>query len=213
MKKPTQKQALKQLKLLKKHAPKELRLAAEWKQDWKVLISTILSAQNQDKKTIPICEELYKKYPTLKKLAQASLTKIKKQIKSINYYKTKAKHIKQTAQILNKNKNKIPKTTEELIQLPGVGRKTANVYLAVVHNANTIGVDTHVARISKKLNWTNNQAHQRDKIEKDLEKLFPKKYYNSINWILVRFGQSHTKKQEQEILNKIKQQTLKTTNN
>lgn len=201
MKKPSQKQAIKQLKELKKHAPKELRLAAEWKQPWKVLISTILSAQNQDKKTIPISEKLYKKYPTLKKLAQAPLTQIKKQIKSINYYKTKAKHIKQTAQILTKQK-KIPKTTQELIKLPGVGRKTANVYLAVVHNADTIGVDTHLSFVSQYLGWSENSKPK--KIEEDLEELFPKKYWNSLNYIIVRFGQGHNKKEQKRILNKLK---------
>jgi len=93
--------------------------------------------------------------------------------------------------------NGIPKDIDGLLKLPGVGRKTANVYLVTAHNAEAIGVDTHVCRISRKLGWTENT--NKNKIEKDLEKLFPRKYWNSINWILVRFGRSHTRRKEDEI--------------
>ncbi len=203
-----QKTAIKQLKeiekLNKQKGNNKLRLAAEWKQNWKILISTILSAQTKDETTIKICEKLFKKYPTIEKLSNAPLEQIKKIIKPINYYKTKSKNIKQTSKILSKKQ--IPKTINELLELPGVGRKTANVYLLVAHNKNVVGVDTHVARISKKLNWTTHKQNQKYKIEKDLEELFPKKYHGKINWVLVRFGRTFGKsrKKEDEILEKIK---------
>jgi len=193
------KTALKQLKAIEKLTPKK-RLAAEWKKKWHILISTILSAQSRDEKTIEISKLLYKKYKNPKQLANAKFKDILKIIKPINYNRTKAKHIKETAEIISKKG--IPKTREELLELPGVGRKVANVYLAVAHKAPAIGVDTHVGRISQKLNWTKNENPH--KIEKDLEQLLPKRYWNSINYILVRFGQTHSRNEEDKILRKIK---------
>lgn len=199
------KRAIKQLKklekLVTKHNLKKLRLAAEWDEKWKVLVSTILSSQTKDETTIKISNELYKKYPTIKKLANASIAKIKKIIRPVNFYKTKAKNIKKTAQIIFKKG--IPKTREALMKLPGVGHKVSNVYLAVAHKKPCIGVDTHVSRLSQKLGWT--KELKPHKIEKDLEALFPKKYWRSINYVLVRFGRIYGKnrKNEDKILKKI----------
>jgi endonuclease-3 len=199
------KTAIKQLRYLDKITP-NIRLAAEWNKPWKVLISTILSAQTKDAKTIEISNILYKKFPTLKKLAESKLKEVRIIIRPINYYKTKSKHILQTAKIIIKNG--IPDKIEDLLELPGVGRKVANVYLAVAHKKQVIGVDTHVARISHKLGWT--KEHNPHKVEKDLEKLFPRRYWRSINYILVRFGQTHGKsrKNEDEVLKKIKSKAL-----
>ncbi len=88
--------------------------------------------------------------------------------------------------------------------MPGVGRKTANVYLAEVKKENRIGVDTHVYRISKKLNWS--FSNNREKVEQDLMKLFPERYHRKINYILVKFGQTYgrSSKKEDIILDKIK---------
>lgn len=200
--------AIKQLKELKKlisiHSEKP-RLAAEgWDEEWKTLIAIMLSAQTRDTKTIEVCNELFKKYNTPKKLGGASLGAIENKIHSLNYYKTKAKHIKETTKILSKIK--MPETVEELIKLPGVGRKTANVFLVEARNAPAIGVDTHVSRVSIKLDWTNKKFADKEGIEKDLENLFPKKYWNSINYILVTFGQTYgrSRKKEDEIFEKIK---------
>jgi endonuclease-3 len=185
------KTAIRQLKALKKYTPNEsLRLAAEWNGKWKILIATILSAQTRDETTIKVCNKLFKKYTALKKLSKASLKDISKIIRPINYYKTKSFRILKTAKIISKKHNgKIPAKREELLELPGIGRKVANVYLAEAHKENTIGVDTHVRRISKKLGWTKNDNPY--KIEKDLEKLFPKKYWRVINYNVVRFGRSY----------------------
>jgi len=150
------------------------------------LIATILSAQSRDVKTIEICDVLFGKYSSVEKLGRARLSSIESIIRSINYYKTKARHIKESARIVAKDG--IGNSVEELMRLPGVGRKVANVYLVQVHNAAAIGVDTHVARISQKLGWSQNKDPH--KIEKDLMELFPKRYWNSINYIVVRFGQT-----------------------
>ncbi len=205
LKMKTQK-AIKQLKALKKlTANNNLRLAAEWNKNWQVLISTILSAQTKDELTIDISNKLYKKYKTSKALSLASLSDIKKIIRPINYHKTKARHIKETAKRISGRK--IPSTLNELLTLPGVGRKVGNVYLAEAHNLNCIGVDTHVGRISRKLGWTKNTNPH--KVEKDLEKLFPKRYWRSINYILVRFGRLHgrSRKKEDIILKEIIRKT------
>ena len=196
-----QKRAIRQLKFLERLVKgKEPRLAAEQSSKWKILISTILASQSRDILTNKISAILYKKYKSPKALGKATLMEIKKIIRPINYYKTKAKHIKKTAKIIS---NGIPKTREELMDLPGVGRKVANVYLAEAHDAPAIGVDTHVARISRKIGWTKNKNPH--KIEADLERLFPKKYWNSINYIVVSFGQTYGKsrKKEDEILKKL----------
>ena len=195
--------AIKQLKKLEDMTlGLNIRLAAEWEDPWKVLIATILSAQNRDTRTIYICENyLFKKYPTPEKLGRARLDSIEKIIRSINYYKTKARHIKETAKIISKEG--IPNKVEDLIKLPGVGRKTANVYLVHVKRAAAIGVDTHVGRISRKLYWTKEKDPH--KVEKDLMKLFPNKYWNSINYILVRFGQTfgRSSRKEDEVLKEL----------
>ena len=183
------KKAVWQLKQLEKLAPKKMRLAAEWPKNkkWQILISTILSSQTRDEKTLEVSKNLYKKYLTVEKLSNAKLSEIMKIIKPINYYKTKARHIKETAKIISKQG--IPKDINGLLELPGVGRKVGNVYLAEAHKADAIGVDTHLSRVSRKLGWTKNtNAH---KIEKDLENLFPKKYWRHLDYIVVRFGRSY----------------------
>lgn len=198
-----QKKAISQLIHLKKlNKGKEKRLAAEgWDEKWKILISTILSAQTRDETTIKYSEILFKKYNSAEKLARADIEDVKNIIKPINYHKTKARHIIETAKIIDKG---IPSTIEGLLELPGVGRKVANVYLAEANNADCIGVDTHVGRISRKLGWSRNKNPH--KIEKDLEELFPKRYWRSINYIVVEFGRGHTRKEEDFIIGKLKNQ-------
>lgn len=194
--------AIKQLLFLKKmNKGREKRLAVEgWNEKWKVLISTILSAQTKDETTIKYSEILFSKYDSIEKLAHARLGDVRKIIRPINYHKTKARHIVETAKIIEKGG--IPQTREELLELPGVGRKVANVYLVEAHNADCIGVDTHLSFVSQYLGWSRNKNPH--KIEKDLEELFPKKYWNSINYIVVNFGRVYNKKEQIRILSGIK---------
>lgn len=192
-----------QLKELKKHS-RDMRLAAEsWKTDYETLISTILSARTRDEKTIPVVKKLFEKYPNSKKLAEANIKDIEKIIYPINFYKTKSKNILNCAKIIHENYNsKIPKNFDELIKLPGVGRKTANVFLAET-GKNTIGVDTHLSHISRKLDWSKNTNPH--KIEKDLQKLFPKRYWKKLNSVAVRFGKTYTsRKEKDQLLEQIK---------
>ena len=195
--------ALKHLKILSKNTG-EMRLAAEnWKSDFQILISTILSARTRDEVTIPVAEKLFKKFPTSRKLANAKLSEIQRIIRPVNFFRNKSKNIIACAKTLDSNfKGKIPRTIDELILLPGVGRKTANVFLSEIGN-DALGVDTHVSFISQKLGWTKNKNLH--KIEQDLKKLFPKKHWSKINETLVRFGKTHTsRKQKDKKLEEIK---------
>jgi|SRR3989344_2335503 len=201
--------AIKQLKAINnlnktKKGVMEMRLAAQWPRKYEMLIATILSAQTRDEVTIEVCEVLFKKYPGMKDLANANPIDVLKIIRKVNYSPTKTRRIIQTAKMVIVDGGIIPNTLEELIKFPGIGRKVANVYLVEACKADAIGVDTHVARISFKLGWTNNKNP--NKIEKDLEKLFPKKYWKQINEILVRFGKSYglSRKREDEVLENLK---------
>ncbi|MBU5537512.1 MAG: endonuclease III [Candidatus Aenigmatarchaeota archaeon] len=195
--------AIEQLKELNKQSS-PMRLAAEeWNEPWQILISTILSARTRDEITIPIAEKLFRIYPTVKDLANAKLEDVQKIIKPINFYRTKSKNIINCAKTLvNTYNGRPPVDFNELIKLPGVGRKTANVFLSEM-GENTIGVDTHVSYISRKLGWT--RSKNPEKIENDLKKLFPKKYWKKINPILVRFGKTYTSKRiKDKILQRIR---------
>lgn len=201
---------IKQLRELKKFVKKskEMRLAAEsWDAEFKILISTILSARTRDEVTIPIAEKLFKKFPNPKKLGQAKISEIEEIIKPINFYKNKSKNIIECSkQITTEYRGKIPHEINELIILRGVGRKTANVFLSQI-GRDAIGVDTHVSYCSQKLGWTENKNPK--KIEEDLKKLFPKKYWSQINESLVRFGKSYKKKEKDEILESIKKPKMR----
>ena len=196
-------EVIKQLKELEKNSS-NIRLAAEkWDEDWKILISTLLSARTRDEVTIPVAEELFGKCRSVKKLASAKITDIQKIIKPINFYKTKSKNVLNCAKFLMKKYNGIPpRDFDKLIELPGVGRKTANVFLSEL-GKDTIGIDTHCAYVSQKLGWTKNKEPK--KIEEDLKKLFPINYWKNINPILVRFGKTHTsRKKKNELLDLIR---------
>ena len=195
--------ALKQLKLLDKYGKKRRLAAEKWPNEFQTLISIILSARTKDETTIRVGTALFKKYPTAKKLSEAKLKEIEKTIKPVNFYKNKSKNIINCAKILVKEHNsKVPESIEELIKLSGVGRKTANVFLTE-KGKYAVGVDTHVNYISQALGWTKNKKPE--KIEKDLEALFPKKYWSKINETLVRFGKTYTsRKEKDELLREIK---------
>lgn len=199
------KTAIKQLEFIEKHPSiRKMRLAAEsWGSDFQTLIAIILSARTLDETTIAVCKKLFEEYPTQKELASASLNDIERIITPINFYQNKARYlINCSRDILEKYKGKVPHDLEKLTALPGVGRKTANVFLAEKGGDN-IGVDTHVSYISQKLGWTKNKDP--DKIEKDLLNLFPKNYWGRINSALVRFGKSHTSRiQKDKLLDEIK---------
>lgn len=176
-----------------------MRLAAEeWDAEWKTLIAIILSARTRDETTIEVCKTLFAKYGEARALASASAREVAEIIGRVNFYKNKTKNIIACARALVERFRGVPPhDIDELVTLLGVGRKTANVFLAE-YGADAIGVDTHVSYISQKLGWT---AHKDPaKIEKDLETLFPKELWRIVNRILVRFGKSHTSRREKDEL-------------
>lgn len=202
-----QKKALKQIDFMKNNS-KSMRLAAEkWNNDFKTIISTILSARNRDEKTIPISKKLFEKYPSAGKLSVAKISDVEKIIKPINFYKNKARNIIETSKIIAKEFNgRIPREMDKLLGFPGVGRKTANIFLSE-KGEDAIAVDTHVSYISQKLNWTKNKKPE--KIEEDLKEIFPKKYWKKINPVLVRFGKSHAKKEKDKLIDFMKNELFK----
>jgi len=194
---------LKQLKELKKYSSDKRLAAEDWNKPWQTLIATALSARTKDSTTIPVADNLFSKYSSLEKLSKAKLSDIEKVIKKVNYYKTKSKNTVNCARMLIKDyKEKVPLDFNELVKLPGVGRKTANVFLSEM-GKDAIGIDTHLSYISQKLEWTKNKKPE--KIEEDLKILFPKEQWSSLNPILVKFGQTYTnRKKKDEILERIK---------
>lgn len=188
----------------KKYSKSQKRLAGEgWPHPWQTLIVTIMSAQSRDETTIPIAENLFKHYPTLEKLSKAPHSQILKLLSSLNYNKTKTKNIIATAKILVKNYHgKVPDTIEQLVTLPGVGRKTANLVLSEIHNQDGITVDTHVHRISNVLNLVKTKTPAQTELA--LQKLAPKKYWSRINRLFVLWGKEVPGRNKNKLLEKLK---------
>ncbi|MCK1189066.1 endonuclease III [Streptococcus uberis] len=163
----------------------------EWEKPYQLLIAVILSAQTTDKAVNKVTPFLWAKYPNLEDLASANLTDVELILKSIGLYKTKARNIIKTAQILVDNyKGQVPKTHKELETFPGVGRKTANVVLGEVYAIPGIAVDTHVSRVAKRLNISSQDADVKE-IEADLMQKIPKKDWVISHHRLIFFGRYH----------------------
>lgn len=163
----------------------------EWEKTYQLLIAVILSAQTTDKAVNKVTPFLWAKYPNLEDLASANLADVELILKSIGLYKTKARNIIKTAQILVDNYNgQVPKTHKELETLPGVGRKTANVVLGEVYAIPGIAVDTHVSRVAKRLNISSQDADVKE-IEADLMQKIPKKDWVISHHRLIFFGRYH----------------------
>jgi len=187
----SKKEAVKVLKILQKYH-KGLSMLGNMgksKNNYKILISTILSARARDVVTLPISKELFKKYPTMKSLANAKQKDVEKIIKRIGFYKNKAKNIIGAAKtVQNKYKGRVPNTEKELLKLPGVGKKVAACMLVYAFNKPAIPVDTHVHKVSNRLGWVDTKTPE--KTQKALEKLVPKRYWTIVNEVLVLHGQT-----------------------
>ena len=124
----------------------------KYRSQFQLLVSIVLSAQTTDENVNKATKGLFKEYPNAKSLASGRITKIEKLVFSTGFYKVKSKNIHSLAKVLVKEYNsRIPKTIDELVKLPGVGRKTASVFLAETFDQPTIAVDTHVLRVSHRL--------------------------------------------------------------
>jgi len=162
---------------------------AETEGPFSILIGTILSARTKDENTAKVVKKLFSKYRTPKALASAKVRDVEKLIKSIGFYHVKAKRIIEVAQIINSQyKGKVPENFEKLLELPGVGRKTANCVLVYAFDTPAIPVDTHVHRISNRLGLVDTKMPEETEME--LRKKIPKKYWLQINDTFVMYGQN-----------------------
>ena len=156
---------------------------------WELVVAVVLSAQTTDKKVNEVTEQLFKKYRKLEDYARARPAALARDIYPVSFFRMKAKNIVRAARILKKEfGEKIPKSVSELMKLPGVGRKTANVVLGNLYGiAEGVMVDTHVRRFSRKFDLTDHKDPV--KIERDLMELLPQRYWFTIGQGLVLYGQ------------------------
>ncbi len=187
----------------KKYGENEKRLAGEgWDEAWKTVIVTIMSAQSRDETTIPIAEALFRKYNSLEKLAGARYSDVLNILKSLNYNRTKSKNVIACSKMLvDEFNSKVPDDIEKLVELPGVGRKTANLVLSEIHNKDTITVDTHVMRISNVLGLV--KTKNATETEYALQKLAPRRYWSRINRIFVLWGKDVPGNDKKRFLKKL----------
>ena len=162
---------------------------AENRGPFSILIGTILSARAKDESTSRIVKDLFKVYKNPKQLANAKRKDVEKIIKSIGFYHVKAKRIIDVAKIINsKYKGKVPDDLEKLVELPGVGRKTANCVLVYAYEKPAIPVDIHVHRISNRLGLV--KTKNPEDTEFELMKIVPKRLWLDINETFVKYGQN-----------------------
>ncbi len=187
----------------RKYGSVEKRLAGEgWEHDWQTLVATIMSAQSRDETTIPIAEELFRKYPSLEKLAAARFEDVLFVLKSMNYNRTKAKNIVAAARyLLDNHGGRVPDDMDLLLEVPGVGRKTANLVITEVHEKEGITVDTHVHRICNVLGLVNTKTPTQT--EEEMKKVAPRKYWARINRLFVLWGKEVPGKDAKRFLAKL----------
>lgn len=178
------------LKVLKKLFPNPKTILS-YSTPFELLVAVILSARNTDKKVNEVAKNLFAKYKTIKDYANANLGELEKDLGQLGLFRQKAKFIKNTATIISDKYNgEIPRTMNQLTNLPGVGRKTANVILGNVYKIyEGIAVDTHVTRLARLFGLTNNKSPE--KIEQDLMKLLPKSEWFDFTNRIIAYGREY----------------------
>jgi endonuclease-3 len=165
----------------------EVKTQLDYQNPFQLLVATILSAQCTDKQVNRVTRTLFKKLSTPKAFAEAPVTMIEELIHSTGFFRNKAKNIKRcAAALIERHHGKVPGTLEALVKLPGVGRKTANVVLGAAFNIPGIVVDTHVSRISQRLDLTDHKDPV--KIEFDLMDQMPRRAWQDFSLHLIYFG-------------------------
>jgi endonuclease-3 len=166
------------------------KIALDFTNPLELLVATILSAQCTDKRVNIVTETLFKRYRRAEDYADADLGELEKDIKPTGFFRNKAKNIKKMSQILvEKFNSQVPRTMEQMLELPGVARKTANVVLQNAYGViEGIAVDTHVRRTAKRLGLTQNE--DQNKIEQDLIKIVPKDKWTRITDLLIFLGRN-----------------------
>ncbi len=187
MKKQSDQKRVKEIiRILSKAIP-DSKIALRFSNPLELLIATILSAQCTDVKVNQVTVDLFKKYRSAKNYAVSNLSKLEEEIRPTGFYRNKAKSIQRCCQELVKRfGGDVPKTLEELVSLPGVGRKTANVILGNGFGIPGIAVDTHVHRVSRRIGLTKNDDPV--KIEFDLMKITPKEEWTHFSNLLIWHG-------------------------
>lgn len=188
------KKAIEIFELLRKQYP-NAKCSLDFNTPFEMMVAVMLSAQCTDERVNKVTAEFFPKYNTPQAFADMPLEDIENLIHSCGFYKNKAKNLKFASQkILTDFNGEVPQTMEELMSIPGVGRKSANVImLEAFNNPQGIAVDTHAKRISNRIGFSS--AKEPQKIEQDLLKLFPKEYYYDANHILIWHGRNTCKAQ------------------
>ena len=178
------------IKVLKSLFPKP-KIALNYSNNWELFVAVVLSAQCTDKKVNEVTKELFKKYRKLEDYVNAKPKKFEKDIRPTGFYRNKAKNILAAAKEIKKRfGGKVPKTMAEMLTLPGIGRKSANVILGNAYGiVEGIAVDTHVIRLSKKLGLTNHIDPV--KIERDLMEIIPQKYWFKFTYLIIDYGRKY----------------------
>ncbi len=176
-----------ELKKLFPHA----KIVLKYGNNWELLVSVVLSAQCTDKMVNKVTEKLFKKYRTLDDYVKTKQEVFEQDIRSTGFYRNKAKNILVSAKLIKgKFHGKVPDTMEQLLTLPGVARKTANVILGnAFGKVEGIAVDTHVKRLSKLLGLTDNEDPE--KIEKDLMEILPHKDWFAFTYLIIDYGRAY----------------------
>ncbi|MEK7612455.1 MAG: endonuclease III [Patescibacteria group bacterium] len=166
-------------------------IALQFKNHWELLVSVILSAQCTDKKVNEVTAKLFKKYKTLQSYVTANPKEFEQDIYQTGFYRAKTRNILRAAKMIKeKFGGKIPNTMREILELPGVARKTANVVLGNAHNVvEGIAVDTHVKRLTRLFGLT--RHHDPVKIEQDLMALLPQKEWFGFTYRIIDYGRAH----------------------
>ena len=183
----SKKDAVKIIEILKEYYP-DATCSLDFTTPFEMLISVMLSAQCTDERVNKTTPELFAKYPTVYDFDKIDLHTLEEIIHPCGFYKNKAKNLKAAARYIIENYNgEVPQSMEDLIKIPGVGRKSANVImLEAFNNPQGIAVDTHAKRISNKIGFSKESDPL--KIEEDLIKLIPKEYFYDVNHLLVWHG-------------------------
>ncbi len=168
----------------------EAKCALHFANPLQLLIATILSAQSTDKMVNLVTPALFRKYRTAEQFANADQDELEKLVHSTGFFRNKAKHIKEASRIIaEKHRGQVPRTMDELLELPGVARKTANVVLGVAYEqAEGVVVDTHVQRLARRLELS--RETRPEKIEQDLMHLVPKEKWILLSHLLIFHGRA-----------------------
>jgi len=175
--------------LLKRAYP-DAKCSLDYKTPLQLLVATILSAQCTDARVNLVTPALFKRYKTASDFANADISELESLVRSTGFYHNKAKNIKEACRIIAQvHKGQVPRTMEELLKLPGVARKTANIVLGNAYGVvEGVPVDTHAIRISHLLGWT--REKQQEKIERDLMALLPRADWLKISDLFVHHGRA-----------------------